>query len=71
MKFNAGKYDDQVDAMSLVGQVLDKMVRGKPTPPPEAKPKVFSTNPADCTVTMDDMWEANDKRQKAPRLFIH
>ena len=71
MKFNAGKYDDQVDCMSLVGQVLDKMVRGRPTPPPEAKPKMFSTNPADCTVTMDDMWEANDKRQKSPRLFIH
>ena len=35
--FPAGKHDDQVDALGLIGQLLDKMVVGqapkKPVPP--------------------------------------
>lgn len=37
MGFPAGKHDDQVDALGLLGQLLDKMAvgeRGKPTAPP-------------------------------------
>jgi hypothetical protein len=60
-----------VDAISLVGQVLDKMVRGRPAASPEAAPKLFSTNPHDCTVTMNDLWEANEKRYKKQSVFIH
>jgi predicted phage terminase large subunit-like protein len=37
LSFPAGKHDDQVDALGLVGQLLDQMVSGqapkKPTPP--------------------------------------
>ena len=29
LNFPASKYDDQVDAFGLVGQLLDKMVRGR------------------------------------------
>lgn len=38
LSFPAGKHDDQVDALGLVGQLLDQMVKGLPTPKPEKKP---------------------------------
>jgi predicted phage terminase large subunit-like protein len=41
LSFPAGKHDDQVDALGLIGQLLDQMVPGQnPKPPP--KPKVDS-----------------------------
>jgi hypothetical protein len=30
LTFPAGRHDDQVDALGLVGQLLDRMVRGTP-----------------------------------------
>lgn len=73
MTFPAGKNDDIVDALGLIGQVLDKMVSGRRVLPVDNLPKVFSTNPADCTVTMNDMWEANEKREdsKSIRVRLH
>ena len=55
--FPAGKHDDQVDALGLVGQLLDKMVVGQKPRQPE-KPKVdsgyrsvgFEERPLDWTV---------------------
>jgi hypothetical protein len=39
LSFPAGKHDDQVDALGLVGQLLDKMVPGQATKKSEpAKP---------------------------------
>lgn len=38
LSFPAGKHDDQVDALGLVGQLLDKMMVGQKPAPPE-KPK--------------------------------
>lgn len=36
LSFPAGKHDDQVDAIGLVGQLLDKMMKGQvPTAPPK------------------------------------
>lgn len=36
LAFPAGKHDDQVDALGLVGQLLDRIVNGpEPPPPPE------------------------------------
>jgi hypothetical protein len=37
--FPAGKHDDQVDALGLVGQLLDKMMRGKASLPKVEEPK--------------------------------
>jgi hypothetical protein len=35
LSFPAGKHDDQVDALGLVGQLLDLMAKGRrPDPPP-------------------------------------
>jgi predicted phage terminase large subunit-like protein len=37
LSFPAGKHDDQVDALGLVGQLLDLMAKGRrPDPPPPA-----------------------------------
>jgi predicted phage terminase large subunit-like protein len=70
MVFPNGNNDDQVDAISLIGQVLDKMMPGEAAKPAPEKPKVFSTDPAHCTVTMDDMWEANSRRRGSRGLRI-
>ena len=71
MTFPAGKNDDCVDALGLIGQVLDKMVSGRKVDPDAAKPKVFSTNPADCTVTLTDMFEANERQRPVGSVRIH
>lgn len=39
MSFPVGVHDDQVDALGLVGQILDRMLTGKPLPPPEPEPE--------------------------------
>ena len=63
LAFPAGKHDDQVDAIGLIGQVLDRMIPGHPLPE-EATPKVISTDPTKTTVTLTDMWEANERGHK-------
>ena len=42
LSFPAGKHDDQVDALGLVGQLLDQMVPGQKPNAPE-KPKKLDT----------------------------
>lgn len=69
MMFNNGKYDDQVDAISLVGQVLDRMIPGSGVPAEKPKPKVFSTHPGECTVTLTDMWDTNERKHKGSRIL--
>lgn len=61
--FDAGTNDDQVDALSLIGQVLDKMIPADASSAEEGPPKVLSTNPAECTVTLEDLFEANESRK--------
>lgn len=39
LSFPAGKHDDMVDALGLIGQLLDYMVEGVPLPEPEKKNK--------------------------------
>lgn len=71
MSFPAGRHDDQVDALGLIGQILDKMVQGKPLPEAGQKPKILSTNAEECTVTLNDLWEANERRSKRGAIRIH
>lgn len=40
LSFPAGKHDDQVDALGLVGQLLDKMTSGQKPVEPEKKPNI-------------------------------
>jgi hypothetical protein len=62
LNFPAGKTDDQVDALGLLGQVLDKMISGHPLLPDPEKPKILSTDPNECTVTLTDLFEDNERR---------
>lgn len=72
LTFPAGKYDDSVDALGLIGQVLDKMISGRVLAPPAKPPKVLSTDPSLCTVTLNDMFEANEQRGANNRVHrIH
>lgn len=64
LAFNAGTNDDQVDAMSLIGQVLDIVVAGQKVEEDEEL-KIVSTDPEQCTVTLDDIFLANEQRFKA------
>ena len=54
LTFPAGKYDDQVDALGLIGQLLDRMGRGskpKPIDPDADKPRWCG----DGRFTVDDL----------------
>lgn len=61
LAFNAGKHDDQVDALGLIGQVLDKMIGGREVVADEPH-KIISTDPAVNNVTLADMFKTNERR---------
>jgi predicted phage terminase large subunit-like protein len=67
LSFPAGRTDDQVDALGLIGQILDKMVAGEPLNEEQKKPKMLSTDPSVCNVTLQEMFEANEKRNSRER----
>lgn len=71
MVFDNGRTDDQVDALSLIGQVLDKMQPGAAAQVEKPLPKIFSTDPTTCTVTLSDMWVANERRSSKRSLRIY
>jgi hypothetical protein len=50
LHFPHGRNDDQVDALSLIGQLLDIMIKGRPKPEP---PRFRGAN----EITMDEIWE--------------
>ncbi len=56
LSFPAGKHDDQVDALGLVGQLLDRMLSGErpktPEPPPrdDYRPREDASQPGDWMV---------------------
>jgi hypothetical protein len=63
LSFPAGKHDDQVDALGLVGQVLDRMSAGS-APKPEVPPIRGASK-----MTMDEAWElARPKRLTDARI---
>jgi hypothetical protein len=53
LSFPTGKHDDQVDALGLIGQVLDRMTAGEVPKPPVKLPGM----------TMDDVWELAPPRR--------
>ena len=64
LSFPAGKNDDLVDCLSLCGQVLDRLVRGQPLEPEKPGPKIISTDPNTCNVTLLELFEANERNYK-------
>lgn len=71
MTFDAGAHDDIVDSLGLVGQVLDKMIKGAPLPEGAQRAKVLSTDPNECTVTLEDMFQASERKSKQGLVRIH
>lgn len=72
MTFPAGRNDDQVDALGLIGQILDKMIGGDIVPTADEKPKMISTDPNVCNVTLKDLFDSNEQRFKSSKnLRIH
>lgn len=63
LSFPAGKHDDMVDAISLIGQILDLMISGHPATEKEL-PKMLSTDPAQCTLTLTEVFEDNERQAK-------
>jgi hypothetical protein len=62
--FPLGRTDDLVDCCSLLGQLISCLVPGSAPKPTLGPPKVLSTDPATCTVTLEDMFIANERRRK-------
>jgi predicted phage terminase large subunit-like protein len=72
LMFDAGTHDDQVDALGLIGQVLDRMIPADMAPSQKEEAKVLSTDPTKCTVTLEDLFEANEQRFKGSGILrIH
>ena len=67
LTFPAGKTDDAVDALGLIGQVLDKMYSVSTYNKEKEQPKILSTIKDECTVTMDDLWDDDEYRDYADR----
>jgi hypothetical protein len=57
LSFPAGKHDDQVDAIGLVGQLLDQMMIGNPIEKPD-KPANDTGYRSHEAETRDDDWKA-------------
>jgi hypothetical protein len=66
-KFPAGKYDDQVDALSLIGQTLDRLAPGQAADPePEfldmTRPVYLHPNGRFTnSLTLEDLWQAEGR----------
>ena len=63
LSFTAANHDDCADALGLIGQILDKM-SAPHVPAPKPPPKVLSTDPALCSVTLSDLFEQAERRSK-------
>lgn len=53
LTFPTGRHDDQVDALGLVGQLLDKMFKNKPSEPDKPAPRTDYGPKTDSTAAAD------------------
>lgn len=60
LSFPAGKHDDQVDALGLVGQLLDRMLKGT-----KAQPKIYKSKAAEVAAAWQRQWNKGDKVEQA------
>jgi predicted phage terminase large subunit-like protein len=59
-----GRFDDQLDATAVIFQALEKIAPGR-APISKAPAKVLSTDPKLCTVSLDDLFTANEARRSS------
>jgi predicted phage terminase large subunit-like protein len=67
LSFPDGRHDDQVDALALMGRELPTLAWGRffqTNTPSNNQRKVLSTNTRDCTVSLMDLFEDNEQRNK-------
>ena len=57
LSFPAGKHDDQVDALGLVGQLLDKMLMGEKPKKPDEPKDLTGYKPVETLTRVDD-WQS-------------
>jgi hypothetical protein len=60
LSFPAGKHDDQVDALGLVGQLLNRMVKG-------SAPKPKDTRPITRFPTWDEAFKQHTRKMRRLR----
>lgn len=70
LAFPAGPNEDMVECCSLLGQLLGQLVPGS-EPVKKEPPKVLSTDPALCSVTLTDLFEQADRRNKRGSARIY
>ena len=61
LSFPAGKHDDAVDALGLIGQILDRMSAG-------TKPQQASPVRGLMGMSWDELWDAQPKRRSDGRI---
>lgn len=61
LSFPAGKHDDQVDALGLIGQILDRMSSGQKRPEPKPLRGMYE-------MTLEELWDAQPKRTSDARI---
>lgn len=59
LAFDAGKHDDQVDALGLIGQIIDKMVPGR-KPASEKRRPTVGVGLGQSTASLEDLWAQRD-----------
>ena len=63
LQFPLGRFDDQADCCSLLGQLLGNLASGD-APTVKEEPKRLVIGGPGTTISMDDLWAANERRQK-------
>ena len=63
LSFPAGKHDDQVDALRLIGQVLDRMSAGE-------NPKAVEPPWGAFDLTPDEVWKLGVPKRRDPNARI-
>jgi predicted phage terminase large subunit-like protein len=58
MSFPAGRHDDHVDALSLIGQMTDHIIAGEAPPAPPPRPRFLED------ITLDELWRSQDELDK-------
>ncbi len=71
LSFPAGRNDDQVDALSLIGQIIDRMMIGRKIEPKQSKIKIISTDKKYCNVSLTELFEANEGKSRFKSTRIH
>lgn len=78
MLFPAGTHDDIVDALALIGQILDLMIRGEPKKKDKERQKLLSmelpvsgladdARGNECSLTLEDLFLDNEKHEADPK----